>query len=295
MDVDWRLLRTFLTVLEEQSVTRAAIRLELTQSAVSHALNKLRKILRDPLFVRAGRRITPTDRALALREPVQAILDSIKSLADEREFDPAAEPLEFTIAANDVTRDLIFPRLRQNAGKQGVDLKLTFLPSGVPDASILREARCQLMVTPLPPDGADIIQQKLFQSEMVCFFDSDIRKAPHDWEEFRADDHIEVRFGAGRTSMSVLKNVDHSKLRAPRVSVSNFGALASFLKGSNLLATEISLMSLGPLKELSHASLPFTSEAISVYMVWHRRDSNDPAHRWLRESVREVISWLHMA
>lgn len=287
-NIDWHLLRTFLTILEEDSVTKAAERLELTQSAVSHALNKLRKIFGDPLFVRSGQGISPTEHARALREPVQVILDSMKSLSDAREFDPRAEPLDFTIAANDLTRDLIFPHIRNIAREQGVDICLTFMPSGVPTATILREARCNLIVTPLPPDGPDMIQLKLFEGKMSCFFDPEVRGPPKNWDEFRQDNHIEVRFGDGRNSLTVLEGIDRNEIRAPRVSVSNFGGLASFVKGSDLLATEVDLMALGPLKELSNAPLPFESRPISIYMVWHRRDSGDPAHKWLRDRIRQV-------
>ncbi len=70
-NLDGKTLRTFLTILEETSVSKAADRLGVTQSAVSHTLAKLRLILGDPLFVRSGQGLTPTERAIALSEPVQ--------------------------------------------------------------------------------------------------------------------------------------------------------------------------------------------------------------------------------
>lgn len=107
--LDGRALRTFLTVLEEESVSKAAEQLGVTQSAVSHTLDKLRVAFGDPLFVRSGRGIHPTERASALREPVQSVLDDLKALADERQFNPKHEPMEYTIAANDLARVLLFP------------------------------------------------------------------------------------------------------------------------------------------------------------------------------------------
>ena len=73
-------LTTFLTVLEETSVSRAADRLGVSQSAVSHTLDKLRRIFGDPLFVRVGRGIEPTARAIALCAPAESVLDGMKSL-----------------------------------------------------------------------------------------------------------------------------------------------------------------------------------------------------------------------
>lgn len=153
------------------SISNAAVRLGVTQSAVSHLLDKLRLTLGDPLFVRAGRGIAPTDRAIALREPVQTVLDGLKALTDERLFDPAIGQLEYTIAANDFQRDLIFPGLVRTLATEGVDAFFRFIPAGIPATELLRHARCQLIVTPFPPEGPDIYQSRLFDDQVVCFFD----------------------------------------------------------------------------------------------------------------------------
>lgn len=291
-NLDWQLLNVFLTVLQETNVSRAADRLDLTQSTVSHALNKLRRIFGDPLFVRSGRGIVPTERARSLREPVMHVLDSMKRLSDERAFDPRHQPLRFTIAANDLTRDVLFPGILNAATRSGVDLRLTFMPSGVPSATLLNDARCNLIVTPVPPEGPEIIQSKLFEGEMVCFYDAGVRPPPASWEEYRTDKRIEVRFANGRSSFNVVSDVDGSEMVEPVVSVSNFGAIPRFVKGSDLIATELNYMSLGPLRELDQAPLPFDCKPVPVFLVWHRRDSTDPAHRWLREQISAAAKGL---
>ena len=291
-NLDWHLLNTFLTVLQESNVSRAADRLNLTQSTVSHALNKLRQVFDDPLFVRSGRGIVPTERARSLREPVMHVLDSMKKLSDGRAFDPKLQPLRFTIAANDLTRDVLFPGILNEATRSGIDLHLTFLPSGVPSAALLNDARCNLIITPVPPDGPEIIQSKLFEGEMVCFFDAGVRQPPASWEEYRTDKRIEVRFADGRSSFNVVSNVDSSEMVEPVVSVSNFGAIPRFVKGSDLIATELNYMSLGPLRELDQAPLPFDCKPVPVFLVWHRRDNTDPADRWLRERIAAAAKKL---
>jgi len=290
--LDWQLLNVFLTVLQESNVSRAADRLNLTQSTVSHALNKLRDIFGDPLFVRSGRGIMPTERARSLREPVMHVLDSMKKLSHERVFDPRLQPLRFTIAANDLTRDVLFPTILRDATQLNVDMRLTFMPSGVPSAALLNDARCNLIVTPIPPEGPEIIQSKLFEGEMVCFYDAVVRRPPASWEEYRTDKRIEVRFADGRSSFNVVSNVDSSEMVEPVVSVSNFGAIPRFVKGSDLIATELNHMSRGPLKELDQAPLPFPCPPVPVFLVWHRRDSTDPAHRWMREQVATAARGL---
>ncbi|MEX3008288.1 LysR family transcriptional regulator [Hoeflea sp. TYP-13] len=286
--LDGNILRTFLVILEESSVSRAADRLDVTQSAVSHTLAKLRRILGDPLFIRSGQGLTPTETALSLKEPAQKVLDGLKGLTDQRPFEPRAEDMHFVVAANDMQRDLIFPPLLRETGAEGVRLALEFIPSGVPSVSLLRDARCQLILTPLPPDAPDLIQRRLFSGEMMCYFDGSVRKAPASWDEYRKADHIAVRFTWGGSSLEVLRGVDRSAIREPLVSVSNFSGIPSFVKGSNLIATELDFMQLATLKDLSAAPLPFESESVSVYMVWHERSNNDPAHVWLRRRIEKI-------
>src|SRR5579862_2222955 len=99
-ELDGAALRLFLAVLEEGSVTRAATRLGLTQSAVSHALQRLRRIVRDPLFAKSGRGIVATAHARALAGRARVLLDDMKAFAAGASFDPAVAELTLTIAAN---------------------------------------------------------------------------------------------------------------------------------------------------------------------------------------------------
>ena len=109
--IDGQLLKTFLLVLQERSVTETARQLDVTQSSVSHALARLRIFFDDPLFVRSGNSFVPTQRAISLKVPVQEVLDLLESLSHQRDFDPRQEDLFFIVAANDMQRDLIFPRI----------------------------------------------------------------------------------------------------------------------------------------------------------------------------------------
>ena len=142
--LDGQILRTFLVILEESSVSRAADRLDMTQSAISHTLAKLRKILGDPLFVRSGQGLTPTETALSLKGPIQEVLDRLKALTDQRAFDPRAEAMHFVVAANDIQRDLVFPELFRRTRADGITLSLEIKPSGVPSVSLLRDALCKV-------------------------------------------------------------------------------------------------------------------------------------------------------
>jgi len=67
----------------------------------------------------------------------------------------------------------------------------------------------------------------------------------------------------------------------------NFGAISPFLRGSQMIVCQMDLMSVGPLKGLASAPLPFENPPVRMYLIWHRRDHLDPAHQWLREKMKE--------
>ncbi|WP_421982309.1 LysR family transcriptional regulator [Roseibium sp.] len=287
LNLDGQILRTFLVILEESSVSRAAERLEVTQSAVSHTLAKLRQILGDPLFVRSGQGLTPTETALSLKAPVLQVLDGLKALTEQRPFDPRSEDMHFVVAANDMQRDLLFPQLVRQSLQDGVNLTLEFKPSGVPSVSLLRDARCDLLLTPLPPDAPDMIQYKLFSGEMMCFYDRACTQPPASVEDYLSAHHVTVQFVLGGGSNDVLKAPDLPYIPKPTVTVSNFSGITPFVRGTDMLATEIEFMHQTSLRDLDMVPLPFEAETLTVFMVWHERSTNDPAHRWLRDAVTD--------
>lgn len=292
--LDGHILRTFLVILEESSVSRAAERLEVTQSAVSHTLAKLRRIFGDPLFVRSGQGLTPTETALALKGPARDVLNRLKGLTDQRQFDPKSEAMHFVIAANDMQRDLIFPEIVRNAHDREIRLSLELIPSGVPSVALLRDSRCDLILTPLPPDAPDLIQQKLFSGMMKCFFDGDQTKPPGSIQDYLLAEHVTVHFALGGASDEVLVAPDLPQIPKPKITVSNFAGITSFIRGTKMLSTQLEFMRLSSLRELAQAPLPFESQPVSIFMVWHERSNNDPAHKWLRDNVRQIAGKIEL-
>ncbi|MEP0010993.1 LysR substrate-binding domain-containing protein [Tateyamaria sp.] len=217
-------------------------------------------------------------------------MDRLKALSFERPFDPTENERAFTIAANDMQRELVFPRLIRDLSRQGIDATFEFIPSGHPTPALLRNGRCDLALTPFPPDASDILQKQIFEGRMMCFFDGSIRRAPATLEQYIRSDHVSVKFPDGGTSRRALKGVDTFTIPKARVSVPNFGAIPAFVKGSAMVATEMDLMKISCLKDLDIAPLPFASKPVSVFMSWHIRDSNEAAHIWLRETVEQIAN-----
>ncbi|MDF1745575.1 MAG: LysR family transcriptional regulator [Gimesia sp.] len=285
LGLDGNTLTTFLTVLEEMSVSKAAVRLGVTQSAVSHTLDKLRVIFNDPLFIRVGRGIESTARARALQSSVESVLNDLKSLTAHREFDPLVEQMEFTIAANDFPIQLIFPKLLKDLSEEGIHPRIRFIPSGIPRVSILRASRYRMLITPTPPDDPELEKVCLIKSKMEIFYDSSVRKPPKTRTQFAESNYVEVRFSDTEASLMALPAFDASTIKPPMISVPNFGLLVPMIKGTDRITTQLAAMKLGLLKELDSTPLPFKTNKLDLFLIWHRREHDDPAHRWLRERI----------
>jgi len=285
--LDGKSLRTFLVVLEESSVSKAAERLGVTQSAVSHTLDKLRLAIGDPLFVRSGRNITATERAISLHEPVRTVLDELKALTSQRVFDPLMSSLEFTVAANDFQRDLIFPALIRELRNEGVDITFHFIPSGHPTAELLRQGHCQLLLTPFPPDGPDIFQKRLFDDEEHCFYDPKVRNAPQSDADFMAADYIDVPF---KEMALLVKNIPQGERIKPKITVPNFSDVPVYLKNSDMLTFQLSLMGKVLFQQFDSVAIPFGGRSMTMYMVWHKRDHIDPGNQWLRQQIESQLT-----
>ena len=119
------LLRVFDALLEEQSVTRAGARLGLTQSAVSHALTRLRHVFGDPLFVRAPSGMQPTPRALEVGPGVHAALAQLQIAMQPSEFDPATAERRFTLAAGAYGCAILLPELVARLAEKAPGVELT--------------------------------------------------------------------------------------------------------------------------------------------------------------------------
>ncbi|WP_220359375.1 LysR family transcriptional regulator [Alkalilimnicola ehrlichii] len=197
LGLDGKSLKILVTVLEESSVSAAAKRLDMSQPAVSHALDRLRDVLGDPLFVKSGRGIRPTVHARALGEQARRILAEMKALTTPAEFKPGDKPVSFTIAANDYQRDLLLPCLLERLRRQASNVHVAVVPSGIPSAEQLRDDGCDLVITPHPPQASDIVQKRILTDDFMCFYDPAVRTAPKTLSEYLAADHVSVRFGNG--------------------------------------------------------------------------------------------------
>lgn len=289
LDLDGHALRLLLTVHEEGSITRAAQRLGLTQSAVSHGLDRLRAIVGDPLFVKSGRGIVATDQAGQLARRARTLLEDLRAFSLAAGFEPARLATQFTVAANDLQRDLLLPAWLRRLRAEAPQVSLRVIPSGAPGAELLREGECDLVITPRPPVAGDILQKRLFADRYAVFYDPACRAAPASRAAYLAAEHVTVLYEPRRALDVDRWLADQGVARRFVATVPGLAALAALLRGGDWVATAPSLMGRGALQGLAQVPVPLKTPEMPMYAVWHQRHQNDPVHRWLREHLQAVV------
>ncbi|RZS53300.1 LysR family transcriptional regulator [Sphaerotilus mobilis] len=293
LHIDGRLLQLLVTVLDTGSVTAAAQRLGVTQSAVSHGLERLRAILGDPLFVKSGRGIAPTERARSLALQARDLLAGLQRLAEPEHVDPASLRGEITIAANELQCHLLLPPLLLRLRQAAPGLTLRILPSRVPGLELLRDESCQLVISPRPPDSHDVLQKRLFADRYRVWYDARERAAPTTLADYLAADHVSVRYEDRRRLDIDEWFLQHAIDRHIVVTVPGFSGIAPFLRGTTRLATLPSLLATELLRDLAHADIPLPeplqTPPLPMYLLWHRRHQDDAVQRWVRGEVEGVV------
>ena len=298
-DIDGHLLQLLLAVHEEGSITRAAQRLGVTQSAVSHLLDKLRSIVGDPLFVRSGRGIVATARADLLAQRARRLLEDLRGFVTVGGFDPAAFSGTLTVAANDLQRDLLLPTLLTRLQRDAPGVSLRVIPSNVPTPEMLRDGQCQLLITPRPPEAADLVQKRLFEDRYAVFYDAAQRAAPTSLSDYLAAEHVTVVYEPRRPLELDQWLAQRGVRRRFAVNVPGFAGVPAFLQGCARLATAPSLLRGSLMRGLALAEPPLPCPPLPMYAVWQLRHQDDPLHRWLRAaldaSVAAVLDLVSLA
>jgi DNA-binding transcriptional LysR family regulator len=287
-DLDGHLLQLLVAVVEVGSITGAAQRLGVTQSAVSHLLDKLRAITGDALFVKSGRGIVATAHAEQLAGKARELLAAMEGFAMSGTFDPARWRGTFTIAANDFQRDVLLPPLMAQLRLQAPGVTLRVIPSNIPSLEMLRQEHCQLVISPRPPEGGDVMQKRLFEDSYRVFYDPSQRDAPQTLADYLAGEHITVVYEPKRPLDLDQWLAARGVQRQFKVMVPGMAGLPAFVRGSQLLATAPGLLQQHLFKDLASASVPLDCPKMPMYMIWHRRYQNDSAHQWFREGLSEI-------
>lgn len=298
--IDLNLLVAFDALALERNVTRAAARIGLSQSALSKALNRLRDVFDDPLFVRHARGMDPTQRALDLVAPIRAALAEISRTLTLSPFVPAEAVGVVKIAPVDRYETLLVPllikRLRSEA--PGVDVRVKPI-----DRSRLREqlatADADIAIAPLGFDDADLHTQQLWRDHLVTLVaETNPLATGMTAECFAAAGHVVdaglVELAEDGTASSVVDAVLASRglRRRAVVVVPSFAWAPAIVSSTDLLATLPSriVRALAPMSGVRIVEPPLPRLEVTAHMIWHRRSDCVPLQTWLRALIIEIAA-----
>jgi len=291
---DLNLLVTLDVLLAEGSVARAAQRLQLSPSAMSRALARLRETTGDPLLVRAGRGLVPTPRALELRQRVgQLVADSKAVLRPAEALDLKRLVRTFTIRSREGFVESFGPALIARLAKEAPGVRLRFLPKPDKDSAPLRDGTVDLETGVVgKTTGPEVRAQALFRDRFIGVVGKGhpLSRGKITLARYAAGRHVVVS-RSGRDQGPVDEALRRVGLARTIVAiVDGFSAALALVRASDLI-TIVPERHTDALRAGLHSfALPVPTADVTISLLWHPRLDGDGAHRWLRTIVREVCS-----
>lgn len=315
--LDLNLLRVFDAVMDERSVVRAAQRLHLSQSAVSHALTRLRKSIGEEIFVRTGKGMIPTAFAYEIQEPIRRALRSIESALSlgRPTFDFATVNRSFVVAANDYVSAVVIPQFNKTLSTIAPGIDLVIRPSTRLDlAEQIDLGRIDIAIGTFGSIPERFRTEKLLQQDEVLMAWSRHALARRkvkltDLAEFplavvslggpqdgAISGYILERGLARQSEMFDRSALEHALAQVglePRVQVTipHFLVIPMLLENSRMISIVPRVLAevLSKRYPLAIKELPYEMSAQCLNIVWHSNNDGNPAHSWLRTQLCEAI------
>ncbi|HJT86412.1 MAG TPA: LysR family transcriptional regulator [Bryobacteraceae bacterium] len=293
-NIDLKLLAVINELYKTRSVSHAAMNLDLSQSAVSMSLAKLREHFRDPLFVRTSGGMEPTPHANELINVLKEAEGLLQMALDHRvTFDPAVSDRMFHICSRDIGQLRLLPllmrRLRELA--PAVRVEIRGISENTP--KLLESGEVDLVVGFMPRMGAGFCQQTLFKERYVCAVSAGHPRIRNELTlpQFQQEVHLQVNT-SGTGHVVVERAMMNKGIRRKiGLRVPSFLGVDAIIANTDLMLLLPEKMGLIMAKSgnIRLFPLPFSVPSYRVMQHWHERYSRDPANQWLRSVVAEVF------
>lgn len=293
--MDLNLLVALDALLAEGSVLGAARRMNLSAPAMSRTLGRIRDAIGDPVFVRAGRKLVPTPRALELRAQVRDVVKDAKMLLRPAgEVSPSMLDRAFTLRTSDFIAGVFGARICAAILNRAPNISLRFTAQGKEDVNALREGHLDLDIGVIGDTGPEIRIQTLFRERFVGVVRKDhpLAKGRMSTKRFASAVHV----GASRRGRTYGPIDDALKAlglsRKVAFVVPDFYAALLAAADSDFVASLPRQVALGAYRlglAVHVFDLPVSVPSIAISQAWHPRYDADAGHRWLRQTVRSAI------
>ncbi|MDH3656222.1 MAG: LysR family transcriptional regulator [Myxococcales bacterium] len=304
--IDLNLLVALDALARERSVTKAAERTGVTQSAMSHTLRRLRELFDDPLLVRGRGGMVLTPRAEALTVPLRSGLVSLaRTLAEPTAFEPERASRTFRIVSPDLFDALVLPALLKRLGHEAPSVDLSVVPTPKRLSDSLETGDVDLAIYPvlLDPEpfdlgtqvDAELQSRTLFRDSFRCFVRNDhpaiTGRRKLTLKTFTRLNHILV--SPGGEGPGLVDRILQARGLKRRIAlrVPHFATALEVIAQSDLVLTAPSSLSrCSTASTLASRPAPLGIPEHAITMIWHPRFTEDPAHRWLRELMIDVTA-----
>jgi DNA-binding transcriptional LysR family regulator len=304
--IDLNLLLVFDALMAERHVTRAGLRIGLSQPAVSAALNRLRGLLNDDLFIRRAGEMEPTARALELAGPVADALRRVElAFAAGALFDPSTARRDFMVRGVDYVGYLLIPPLATELANSapGIMVRCVDAQTGsVPQ--LLEEGKIDLAIEVMHDLDDPIRSQFMLRERYVVIVsarhpDIDVGGGVYSHDPFDLDLYCRLPHALHSFVGGTTGNVDAAlaainRQRRVVLSAPHFFSIAKAVADSWMIATfpERLAVRIAPMLGLRVFRVPIELAPISLAMIWHRRNDSDAGQIWFRQQVMKAAQSL---
>jgi DNA-binding transcriptional LysR family regulator len=292
--IDLNLLVILEALVEERSVTKAAQRVGISQSATSHALRRLRITFQDELLVRTGDGMSPTAIALSLANAIGGSLHDIEqAVQGGRSFDPATSTHAFKMRVSDYATMYLLPRLcqrlRQSAPSTRLEVK-HFDQNAIDQKVTNEEVQVRLALN--ATGGDETYRVRLLEDRFVVVMNSDnpARNSKFTLTNYLELDHLKVSIGGVGTNVIDDELARSGRKRKIAMTVPSWLGMQQVIETTDLVAVVPQhWMRADGFRKFIAFPLPIGDISLSIDLVWLARDDKDLAQRWFRELIKDIF------
>lgn len=297
--IDLNLFIVLRAVYQHGSITLAANALHLTQPAVSHALGRLRENYSDALFVRHGRKMTPTPFCQSIIASVDSAINALEStVTGNITFDIRASQRQITLGMRDILESIYLPSLMPDLIYNTPNISLYTQQVTWPQlANVLANQQVDIIIDVLMPTGSDIHSQFLCNDNfvVVCTPDNPYISSPT-LHNYANAEHALVTLKDSKLDTVDLALAQHNLHRHIALQCEHYYAAVNVISQCNLLLTMPSQYAklLKEKFDIAIAPLPFVVPDLNVYMYWHKQADDDLVNQWMRNKLIETTASLRL-
>ncbi len=294
-NIDLNLLTVFDAILSERSLTRASVKLHMTQPALSNALARLRTTLDDQLFIRTAQGMTPTPRAKQLAAPIRQALDLIQNgLRKQEAFEFETAKRKFVIAIGDYGEAVIMPRFVDWLATVAPHIQVQIRPElGRHIMEELRDGSIDLATDYFRIEGDEFHNIHVMDEHLVSMVRHD---HPTIGDHLSIDDYTSIPHIVLKQDRPIVDTVlkRHGLTRDIALQVPHFLSMPLIVQKTDFICTLPKRMALvyADFFRTKVMKTPLDFPKIPIYFMWHQSVDEDLGHRWLRKALAELCHRL---